>query len=159
MKAAPDSGAITGRREGRSTAQRARSRRASFCHSVSMAIGLALAVSLPLLAEQVRIYQDGNTWVEETTGTLPAAHDLRVNTDVGSIDVRGRARGVMYTIRKRVAVPSKEEAEREFKRMKISAAKVGDQVVVEGRSWRRRDEGEFAGRRSHRKNRCRCSEA
>ncbi len=99
-----------------------------------MAIGLALAVSLPLLAEQVRIYQDGNTWVEETTGTLPAAHDLRVNTDVGSIDVRGRARGIMYTVRKRVAAPSKDEAEREFKRMKVSAAKVGDQAVVEGRS-------------------------
>ena len=42
--------------------------------------------------------------MEETTGTLPVAHDLRINTDVGSIDVRGKARGVMYVIRKRAAV-------------------------------------------------------
>ena len=111
----------------------AKGRKTSFGKSASLAIGLALAVSLPLVAQRVRVYQDGNTWVEETTGTLPVARDLRVNTDVGSIDVRGQARGVSYVIRKRAAVRSKEEAEREFQRMKLSALKVGDQVVVEGR--------------------------
>ncbi len=85
----------------------------------------------------MRVYQDGNTWVEETTGALPVAHDLRINTDVGSIEVRGKARGIVYVIRKRAAVPSKEEAEREFQKMKVSAVNVGDQVVVEGKLLQR----------------------
>lgn len=117
----------------RATKRIASGRKTSFRKSASLAIGLALAVSLPLVAQHVRVYHDGNVWVEETSGTLPVAHDLRVNTDVGSIDVRGKARGVTYVIRKRAAVPTREEAEREFQRMKLSALKVGDQVVVEGR--------------------------
>ncbi len=97
------------------------------------AICLALAVSLPLVAQRVRVYQDGNAWVQETTGSLPVARDLRVNTDVGSVEVRGRARGITYVIRKRAVVASKEEADREFQRLRISAASVGDQAVIEGK--------------------------
>jgi hypothetical protein len=104
-----------------------------FRRSAGTAICLALAVSLPLLAQRVRVYQDGNAWVEEATGTLPAARDLRVNTDVGSVEVHGRARGITYVIRKRAAVSTKEEAEREFQRLRVSAASVGDQAVIEGR--------------------------
>ena len=90
-------------------------------------------MSLPLLAQRVRVYQEGNSWVEETTGTLPAARDLRINTDVGSIEVRGKARGIVYVIRKRAAVATREQAEREFQRLKVSATNLGDQVVVEGK--------------------------
>ncbi len=138
MSALPGSGAITGTTSGGNPASHVRRRRrragkTSFRKSASLTIGLALAVSLPLLAQHVRVYQEGNAWVEETTGTLPMAHDLRINTDVGSIDVRGKARGVMYVIRKRAAVPTREEAQREFQMMKISAVNVGDQAVVEGR--------------------------
>ncbi len=124
MTALPGSGARTG-----TTNQRAASRR----RHAGLAVGLALAVALPLLAEQVRVYQEGNAWVEETTGTLPASRDLRVNTDIGSIDVRGRAQGVMYVIRKRTVAASKEEAERDFQKMKFSAVRTGDQIVVDGR--------------------------
>ena len=75
---------------------------------------LALAVALPLLAEQVRVYQDGNAWIEETTGTLPMSHDLRVNTDIGSIEMHGRAQNVVYVIRKRTIAATKQDAERDF---------------------------------------------
>jgi hypothetical protein len=98
-----------------------------------LAICLTLAVALPLLAEHVRVYQDGNTWVEETTGTLPVGRDLHVNTDIGSIDVRGRAQGIMYVIRKRTFAPSREEALRDFQKMKFTAVNTGDQMVVDGR--------------------------
>ena len=138
LSALPGSGATTGttnaaNRAARSAAKRRRAGKSSFPKSAGLAVSLALAVSLPLLAQHVRVYQEGNAWVEETTGTLPVAHDLRINTDVGSIDVRGKARGVMYVIRKRAAVPTRQEAEREFQRMKVSALKTGDQVVVDGR--------------------------
>jgi hypothetical protein len=124
LSALPGSGAITG-----ITNQRRTSRR----RHAGLAVGLVLAVALPLLAEQVRVYHEGNAWVEETTGTLPVAHDLRVNTDLGSIDVRGRSQGVMYVIRKRTVAASKEEAERDFQKMKFSAVRTGDQIVVNGR--------------------------
>jgi hypothetical protein len=138
LNALPGSGAITGTTNeansaAPSAAKRPRAGKASFHKSAGLAVTLALAVSLPLLAQHVSVYQDGNSWVEETSGTLPVAHDLRINTDVGSIDVRGKARGVMYVIRKRAAVPTREEAEREFQKMKVSAVKTGDQVVVDGR--------------------------
>ena len=124
LSALPGSGAITGTTNGR---------KASLRKCVGMAVGLALAVSLPLLAQHVRIYQDGNSWVEETTGTLPVSRDLRVNTDLGSIDVRGRAQGILYVIRKRTFAASKEEAQRDFQKMKFSAANSGDQAVLDGR--------------------------
>ncbi len=124
MSALPDSEAITGTKNGRRTSLR---------KCAGLAAGLALAVALPLLAQQVRVYQEGNAWVEETTGTLPMGRDLRVNTDLGSIEVQGRAQGILYAIRKRTIASSKEEAERNFQKMKFSAVKTGDQVVVDGR--------------------------
>ncbi len=124
MSALPGSGATTGTTNGR---------KASLHKCVGLAVGLALTVALPLLAEHVRVYQEGNAWVEETTGTLPVGRDLHVNTDIGSIDVRGRAQGVMYVIRKRAFASSKEEAERDFQKMKFTAVKTGDQMIVDGR--------------------------
>ena len=123
MSALPASGAIKGKKNGRQILFRKRA---------GLAAGLALAVALPLLAEHVRIYQDDKGWVEETTGALPATRDLRVNTDVGSINVRGRAHGIMYVIRKRAAASSKEEAEREFQKMKFTAVRTGEQAVIDG---------------------------
>ncbi|HEY4973358.1 MAG TPA: hypothetical protein VII41_07095, partial [Steroidobacteraceae bacterium] len=48
---------------------------------------LAMAVAVPLWAQQSRVYRDGNSWVEEITGTLPASRQVRITTDVGSVQV------------------------------------------------------------------------
>jgi hypothetical protein len=133
-----DSGAITGTTNGgqRATqiaAKRLHRRKTLFPKSLGGAVCLALIVSLPLLAQQVRVYQDGNTWVEETSGTLPAPRELRINTDVGSIEVRGNARGIAYVFRKRAVASSKEEAERQFQKMKLTAVSTGEQAVIDGR--------------------------
>ena len=124
MSALPGSGAITGSRIKRGISRRKRA---------GLIAGLALAVALPLLAEQVRVYQEGNAWIEETTGTLPVSHDLRVNTDIGSIDMHGRAQNVVYVVRKRTVAATKQEAERDFQKMKFSAVRTGDQLVLDGR--------------------------
>lgn len=123
MSALPAPGALTGTKK---------QRKASLRKCAGLAVGLTLVVALPLLAQHVRVYQEGNAWVEETTGTLPVGRELRVNTDVGSIDVHGRARGVIYVLRKRTVATSKEEAERDFQKMKFSAVKTGDEIVVDG---------------------------
>jgi len=94
---------------------------------------LAMAVAVPLWAQQSRIYRDGNSWVEEITGTLPASRQVRITTDVGSVQVQGSSPRVTYVIRKRSYAPSEEAARRQFEQMRISAIKNGEGAFIEGR--------------------------
>lgn len=96
-----------------------------------------MAIALPLLAQQTRVYPEGNSWVEEISGTLPEARELRITTDQGSIEVRGNARGIAYVLRKRAFTATKEEALRQFQMMKLTAATAGGQALVEGHMLRR----------------------
>jgi hypothetical protein len=94
---------------------------------------LALAAALPIVAQQTRVYREGESWVEETTGTIPVARELRISTELGSVEVRGNARGIAYTVRKRSFAATKEQALREFQMMKITAANLGNTALLEGR--------------------------
>ncbi len=98
------------------------------CASVVM-----LALAIPLCAQQSRIYRDGNSWVEEITGNLPPARELRVITDIGSVQVQGNSPHVSYVIRKRSYAPTQEAARRQFEQMRISAVKYGESDQIEGK--------------------------
>ena len=52
-------------------------RRSWLCLGVALAV---VAIAVPLCAQQSKIYRDGNSWVEEITGTLPTTRELRVFT-------------------------------------------------------------------------------
>ena len=97
-------------------------------------VALLLAMALPLCAQQPRLYREGNTWVEEVTGTLPPAHELRVNTDIGSVEVQGSSPHITYVIRKRSYLPSPEAAKRQFDHLHISVGKAGETDQIEGRA-------------------------
>jgi DUF4097 and DUF4098 domain-containing protein YvlB len=101
--------------------------------SIAVAALLAMAVAIPVWAQQSRVYRDGNSWVEETTGTLPASRQVRITTDVGSVQVQGSSSRVTYVIRKRSYAPSEEAARRQFEQMRISAVKNGEGAFIEGR--------------------------
>jgi DUF4097 and DUF4098 domain-containing protein YvlB len=94
---------------------------------------IALAISVPLCAQSSKVYRDGDAWVEETTGTLPAAREFKAFTDLGSLEVDGNASQVSYVVRKRSRSDSEEEARRQFELLRISASRVGDAVILEGR--------------------------
>jgi DUF4097 and DUF4098 domain-containing protein YvlB len=94
---------------------------------------LAMAVAIPLWAQQSRVYRDGNSWVEEITGTLPASRQVRVTTDVGSVQVQGSSPRVSYVIRKRSYAPSEEAARRQFEQMHVSSIKNAEGAFIEGR--------------------------
>jgi DUF4097 and DUF4098 domain-containing protein YvlB len=94
---------------------------------------LAMAVALPLWAQQSRVYRDGNSWVEEITGTLPASRQVRITTDLGSVQVRGSSPRLTYIIRKRSYAPSQEAARRQFEQMHISTIKNAEGDFIEGR--------------------------
>ncbi len=93
----------------------------------------AMAVAIPLWAQQSRVYRDGNSWVEEITGTLPPSRQVRVTTDVGSVQVQGSSPRVTYVIRKRSYAPSQEAARRQFEQMRVSAIKNAEGAFIEGR--------------------------
>ena len=94
---------------------------------------LAMAVAIPLWAQQSRVYREGNSWVEEITGTLPASRQVRVTTDLGSVQVQGSSPRVTYVIRKRSYAPSQEAARRQFEQMRVSAIKNAEGAFIEGR--------------------------
>lgn len=93
-----------------------------------------LSFVLPLAAQQSRIYRDGNSWVEEITGTMPAARELRVFTDLGSVEVQGNSPHIAYVIRKRSYLPSQEAARRQFEQLRTSAIKIGESDTIEGKA-------------------------
>jgi DUF4097 and DUF4098 domain-containing protein YvlB len=79
------------------------------------------------------VFREGNKWVEETTGTLPAGREFRAFADMGSVSVQGNSSQVTYTVRKHSDADTEEAARRQFDQLRITATKVGDVVVLEGR--------------------------
>src|SRR5208337_3057630 len=94
---------------------------------------LALATAIPLCAQQSRVYREGHSWVEETTGTMPMGREIRVNTDMGSIQVQGNSSNITYMIRKRSFAPTEAAARHQFEQLRISVAKTAERDSIEGR--------------------------
>lgn len=98
--------------------------------------------AVPVLAQtsnsNSRIFRDGNSWVEEITGSIPAPDSLRVTTEMGSIAVKGVSqKDATYTIRKRVHSDSEEAARRDLAGFRVSATKRGDAAIIDGVTERR----------------------
>ena len=102
---------------------------------IATALVLAAITALPMLAQNSRIYREGNSWVEEITGTLPQSRNLKVTTDLGSVQVVGGTdNDIRYTIRKRAYSSSEEGARHSFQQFGVTAVKRGDFAIFEG-SW------------------------
>src|SRR5438270_1351954 len=109
---------------------------------LAMATMLAAVLSVSAQEKQARVYRDGNAWVEETTGSIPAAHGLSLRSAVGTVHVRGASQSnVTYTIKKRVSRSSEELSRSDMARFDISVSRHGDVVMIEGQ-W----PGQHAGR-------------
>ncbi len=94
---------------------------------------LAAAVAVPLCAQQSRVFHEGNAWIEETTGAMPPGREVRVNTDMGSVQVQGNSPNVTYVIRKRSFASTEEAARRQFEQLHISVARTAQRNSIEGR--------------------------
>jgi DUF4097 and DUF4098 domain-containing protein YvlB len=87
------------------------------------------------LAQQVRVYRDGDSWTEEMTGSMPGARDLRVRVDFGSVRIQGGSQqDITYVIRTRSYSSDEKTARREFENFKIAANGRGDVASIEG-NW------------------------
>lgn len=90
---------------------------------------IAVAV-LPLAAQESKVYRQGNSWVEETSGSLPAAHSLRANLTMGSAHISGTSQSnITFMIRLMVRTGSEEDARREFAKIRV-VARGGDPAYI-----------------------------
>ncbi|MGA2355904.1 MAG: hypothetical protein ABSG02_15515 [Terriglobales bacterium] len=111
----------------------------------SIAAMLTALASLAL-GQETRVYREGSNWVQEMTGDLGAAKNLRMRLASGSVKVQGGSQsGVTYVIHRKAYTSSEQEARREFDSYKISALVKGDTawVVAESGGRDRRCSDDF----------------
>lgn len=107
-------------------------RYSQFARVGAVAAVVAILVSLAS-AQQVRVFHDGESWIQETAGSLSAAKVLKIQVDFGSVRVQGGSQQeITYVIRTRSYVSDEKRARREFDAYKITAANRGDSAVMEG---------------------------
>ncbi len=74
-----------------------------------VAVIVATLASLALCQEG-RIYREGSNWVQEVTGDLGAARNLRVKLAAGSVKVQGGSQaGITYTIHRKAYTSSEQQ--------------------------------------------------
>ena len=84
-------------------------------------------------AQESKVFQDGRYWVEETSGSISSARNLKVVADAGAVKIQGAGQpNVSYVIRKRVAAGSEQEARRQFEKFRVSASNSGDTALIKG---------------------------
>jgi DUF4097 and DUF4098 domain-containing protein YvlB len=98
------------------------------------------------LAQQTRVFQDGNNWVQEASGSIAAAKNLRVKTDFGSVRVTGGSQpGINYVFRNSAST-SEDRARRQFENIHVSAYVRGDIAYItveDARGSHNRCSGDF----------------
>jgi hypothetical protein len=100
-----------------------------------MMILMALLAAAPVMAQQPRVYREGRSWVEESTGNIqPVPRQVRVVAGIGNIKVQGGSQNFTWTVKKRTYASTEQEARRQFERLRISAKKINDQGIIET-SW------------------------
>ncbi len=95
---------------------------------------VTLFATVPLMAQQTRVYREGRSWVEESSGTLAPSRNLKVASDAGSIRVQGGAPAIRWVIKKRSYANSEAEARKQFDRFRINVNKTADTAVIDTRA-------------------------
>src|SRR5260370_25256470 len=97
----------------------------------------ALALVGAAVAQEAKVYGEGQAWVKETTGSLPAQRNLKPITTLGSVHIQGgTATNISYTVKKGVYSASKEEAQRVFDLIRVTARTQGDTGTLYGQGPR-----------------------
>jgi DUF4097 and DUF4098 domain-containing protein YvlB len=94
------------------------------------AVSVVVLASLALCQEG-RIYRDGNAWVQEVTGDLGAAKNLRVKLVSGSVKVQGASQaGITYVIHRRAYTSSEQKARRAFESHRFNTSVKGETAWI-----------------------------
>ncbi|MBZ5521137.1 MAG: DUF4097 family beta strand repeat-containing protein [Acidobacteriia bacterium] len=83
-----------------------------------------------------RLLHTGDQWVEEITGTLPAARVVKVRAYAGAIRVQGNEQSVItYVARKHVQSASEKMALRALQRMQVQTLNANGMALINGLGW------------------------
>ncbi len=103
----------------------------------SIAVVMTTLASLAL-CQETRVYREGSNWVQEMTGDLGGAKNLRVKLAAGSVRVQGGSQaGITYVIHRKAYTSSEERARHEFESYRINASVKGDTAWIVAESSRR----------------------
>jgi DUF4097 and DUF4098 domain-containing protein YvlB len=104
-------------------------------------VGVVVAALASLaLCQQTRVYREGGNWIQEVTGDLGAAKNLRVKLAAGSVRVQGGPQsGITYTIHRKAYTSSEQQARRAFESHRVSASVKGDTAWIVAESNGGRD--------------------
>jgi DUF4097 and DUF4098 domain-containing protein YvlB len=104
---------------------------------VGVGVWVAALASLAL-CQEARVYREGSNWVQEMTGDLGAAKNLRVKLAAGSVRVQGGSQaGITYVIHRKAYTSSEQQARHEFDSYRISTSVKGDTAWIVAESSRR----------------------
>jgi DUF4097 and DUF4098 domain-containing protein YvlB len=99
---------------------------------------LVTALASLALCQETRMYREGSNWVQEMTGDLGAAKNLRVKLAAGSVRVQGGSQaGITYVIHRKAYTSSEQQARREFDSYRINTSVKGDTAWIVAESSRR----------------------
>src|SRR5580658_332219 len=110
-----------------------------------MAAMLTALASLAL-GQETRVYREGSNWVQEMTGDLGAAKNLRMKLASGSVRVQGGSQaGITYVIHRKAYTSSEQQARHEFDSYRITTTVKGDTawIVAESNGRDRRCSDDF----------------
>jgi DUF4097 and DUF4098 domain-containing protein YvlB len=104
-------------------------------------IGIVITALASLaLCQEPRVYREGGNWVQELTGELGAAKNLRVKVSAGAVKVQGGSQtAIIYVIHRRAYTSSEQQARREFESYRISTSVKGDTAWIVAESQGGRD--------------------
>ena len=105
-------------------------------------LGLRMAVIAVLAAahaprmvaqESSQIRREGDNWVQEVHGSLPARRALKLHSAIGSVQIEGgTGNTVTYSVRKHVFRASEGEARRWLNGFRITAQQKDDVIYISG---------------------------
>ncbi len=101
--------------------------------AIKFASNLVMIVALASLGlcQETRVYREGSNWVQEMTGNLGAAKNLRVKLAAGSVRVQGGSQaGITYVIHRRAYTSSEQKARHEFEAYRVDASVKGDTAWI-----------------------------
>lgn len=95
-------------------------------------VGAVLTALVSLaMGQESRVYREGGNWVQEVSGNLAAAKNLRVKVESGSVRVVGGSQsGITYVIHRLAYTSSEEQARRELESYKLSTSVRGDTAWI-----------------------------
>jgi DUF4097 and DUF4098 domain-containing protein YvlB len=111
-------------------------------HAIKFASIAGLAVVLASLAfcQETKVYREGSSWVQEMTGNLGGAKNLRVKLAAGSVRVQGKSQaGITYVIHRKAYTSSEQQARREFESYRVNTSVKGDTAWIVAESQGGRD--------------------